>query len=119
MVVTRLAEMHAEMSLNSLCADLCSTTGDGTQAGASKKYFTTALIKVRLYPLGELQLGPKIQNRVSGKPVFSLIFVPRWRCGAVGLIYNLLCFKSKAYSKAVHHTAAPRHGAGSMVCKCM
>ena len=31
--------MHAEMSLNSLCADLCSTIGDGTQAGASLKYY--------------------------------------------------------------------------------
>ena len=39
MVVTLLAEMHAEMSLNSLCADLCSTMGDGTQAGASLKYY--------------------------------------------------------------------------------
>ena len=65
---------------------------------------------------GELQLGPKNSERKTG---VQFVFVPRWRCGAVGLIYNLLCFKSKAYSKAVHHTAAPRHGAGSMVCKCM
>ena len=91
MVVTRLAEMHAEMSLNSLCADLCSTTGDGTQAGASKKYFTTALIKVRLYPLGELQLGPKIQNRVSGKQSVQFDFcaaVALW-CGGFDLQFTL------------------------------
>ena len=91
-VVTLLAEMHAEMSLlslNSLCADLCSTTGDGTQAGASKVVSTKAVrfFLILRYPLGRATARPEEKEQ----SVFSL-FLCRggavW-CGRFDLQFTL------------------------------